>query len=100
MVYSIQDLHQLLAPFPRLYFIKQIKLRYPGWCEIIQHTACLCVTVTIHPDPVQSSDGSGNDVPCVLRGDEQFFTGHITRSRGSVTANGDVFTNTAICLQN
>ncbi|CNU03056.1 Uncharacterised protein [Salmonella enterica subsp. enterica serovar Bovismorbificans] len=46
--------------------------------EIVQHTACLCVTVTIHPDPVQSSDGSGNDVPCILRGDEQFFTGQIT----------------------
>lgn len=78
MVNTIQDFHQLIAPFPRLYFIKPIQLRYSGWYEIVQHTACLCVAVTIHPDPVQSSDGSGNDVPCFLRGDEPFFTGQIT----------------------
>ncbi|CAD6102456.1 Uncharacterised protein [Escherichia coli] len=78
MINTVHNFHHLIAVASELSIIEQVQQRNPVRSEIVQHTACFCVTVTIHPDPVQSSDGSGNDVPCILRGDEQFFTGQIT----------------------
>lgn len=77
MVNTVHDFHQLITVASELSIIEQIQLRYPGRSEIIEHATRFCISMIIPPYSVQSSDGSGNDVPCILRGDEPFFTGHI-----------------------
>lgn len=81
MANTVHDFHQMIAVASGLSIIEQIQLRYPGRSEIIEHATRFCISMAIHPYPVQSSDGSGNYVPCILRGDEQFFTGHIPAIR-------------------
>lgn len=77
MVNAVHDFHQLVTVAPGLSIIEEVQMRNPGRSEIVEYATRFCILMAIPPYPVQNSDGSGNDIPCILRGDEQFFTGHI-----------------------
>lgn len=77
MVNAVHDFQLLVTVAPGLSIIEKVQMRNPGGSEIVEYATRFCISMAIHPYPVQNSDGSGNDIPCILRGDEQFFTGHI-----------------------
>ena len=62
IVNVIHDFHQLVTVAPGLSIIEEVQLRNPGRSEIVEYATRFCISITIHPYPVQNSDGSGNDV--------------------------------------
>lgn len=77
MVNTVHNFHQLFAVASGLSIIEQVQLRNPGRSEIIEHATCFCISMAIHPAPIQCFHHCGYDVPGILGGSHQIFTGHI-----------------------
>lgn len=77
MVNAVHDFQRLVTVALGLSIIEKVQMRNPGRSENVEYATRFCISMAIHPYPVQDSDGSGNDIPCILRGNEQFFTGYI-----------------------
>ena len=73
MINAIEDFHQFITVWPRLYLIEQVQLRDAVWTEIVQHDAGFCVAMAWYPDPVQRVNRSGDNVPGVSCWRTQFF---------------------------
>lgn len=62
MVNTVHDFHQLITVASGLNIIEQIQLRNPGRSEIIEHATRFCISMAIHPDPIQRFHRCGYQV--------------------------------------
>lgn len=76
MVNTVHNFHQLFAVASGLSIIEQVQLRNPGRSEIIEHATCFCISMAIHPAPIQCFHRCGYDVT-VSGWESSNFTGHI-----------------------
>ena len=77
MANTVHDFHQLITVVSGLSIIEHIQLRNPGRSEIMEHATRFCISMVIHPDPIQCFHRCGYDVLGILCGNHQLLTGHI-----------------------